>query len=243
LGGQVLPENNVRDPQGRLWRVVHDGSLTSGHNGELVTPILTYGDIEPLQKVLRALHAAGARSDRSTGLHVHIGAEAFDAPALVRLIKMVHKQERLIEKALGTQPTRLGQYCRPIDQELMRRIESGAPRTIEDLKTAWYGEAGVVPQRYSHTRYRGLNLNSYFYRRTIEIRAFEGTTHAGELKACIQFALALAAKALTNKSASGRRRAYEERSGRYDFRVFLLLCSALHKRSYVAGGVVWCASA
>jgi hypothetical protein len=249
LGGHVLPgETNVRDPQGRIWKVMHDGSLTSGHNGELVTPILTYDDIEPLQKVLRALHAAGARADRTCGLHVHIGAESFDAPALVRMIKMVHKQERLIEKALGTQPARLGQYCRPIDEAMMARIESGPVRTIEDVKTAWYGRNGVVPTRMCQSRYRGLNMNSYFYRKTIELRGFEGTTHAGELKGCIQFALALAAKALTSKSASARRRAYEERSGRYDFRVFLLglgfigdefKTARLHLTKRLQGSAAW----
>jgi hypothetical protein len=248
LGGQMAGETLVRDPQGRTWKVVPDGSLSGSHNGELVTPILTYEDIEALQSVVRALRAAGARTDRSCGLHIHVGAETFDAAALVRLMKMVHKQERLIEKALGTQPARLGHYCRPIDEAMMARIERGPVRTIDDVKTAWYGRSGVVPSRMCQSRYRGLNMNSYFYRKTIEIRAFEGTMHAGELKGCIQFALALAAKALTSKSASARRRAYEERSGRYDFRVFLLglgfigdefATARLHLTKRLSGSAAW----
>jgi hypothetical protein len=250
LGGQIDRHNqyNVIDQQGRTWKAVPDGSLSGPHSGELVSPILTYEDMERLQTVVRALRAAGAKTDRSCGLHIHVGAETFDAGALVRLLKMVHKQERLIEKALGTQPARLGHYCRPIDAAVMERIEQRAPRTIEEVKTAWYGRAGVVPSRYCQTRYRGLNMNSYFFRKTIEIRAFEGTLHAGELKSCVQFALALAAKALTSKSANGRRRDYQERSSRYDFRVFLLglgfigeefKTARLHLTKRLQGSAAW----
>jgi Putative amidoligase enzyme len=92
LSGRVDAYNprNVIDQQGRTWRVVADGSLSGAHNGELVTPILTYDDLERLQTVVRALRAAGAKVDRTCGLHIHVGAETFDAGALVRLIKMVH---------------------------------------------------------------------------------------------------------------------------------------------------------
>jgi hypothetical protein len=58
----------------------------------------------------------------------------------------------------------------------------------------------------------------------------------------------LAAKALTSKSASARRRAYEERSGRYDFRVFLLglgfigdefATARLHLTKRLSGSAAW----
>jgi hypothetical protein len=65
-------------------------------------------------------------------------------------------------------------------------------------------------------------LNSYFFRNTIEFRWFEGTTHAGKIRAYVQFVLALAAKALTAKASSSKRREYNEATAKYDFRVFLL---------------------
>jgi len=54
------------------------------------------------------------------------------------------------------------------------------------------------------------------------MRYFGGTLHAGQIKAYIQFVLALAAKALAAKSASSKRREYDPATARYDFRVFLL---------------------
>jgi phage terminase large subunit-like protein len=70
----------VLDVRGRTWRVVRDGSLTGDINGEIVSPVLEYADIEELQQVVRAARAAGARADHSTGVHyaravvMHCGA-------------------------------------------------------------------------------------------------------------------------------------------------------------------------
>ncbi len=187
---------------GRVWRAVHDGSLAGYRNAEIVSPILGYEDIEKLQEIVRALHAAGARADASCGIHIHIDGSRFDAKELTSLTKIIHKQERLIEAALGIQQHRLARYCRPIDPSFIERIESRRPRTVADVNAAWYGRQVSSPARYDQSRYHGVNLNSYFYRKTIEFRYFEGTTHAGKVKAYVQFCLALAAKALGAKSAS-----------------------------------------
>ena len=88
-----------------------DGSLSGGENsGEIVSPVLGYDDIEELQNIIRAVRAAGARTDHSTGIHIHVGAERFDAKSVVNLVKLVHKQERLLEHALGVSEQRLARY-------------------------------------------------------------------------------------------------------------------------------------
>ena len=92
---------------GRTWKVVPDGSLSGGENsGEIVSPVLGSDDIEELQNIIRAVRTAGAKADLSTGIHIHVGAERFDAKSVVNLVKLVHKQERLLEHALvEVQPT------------------------------------------------------------------------------------------------------------------------------------------
>lgn len=58
---------------------------------------------------------------------------------------------------------------------------------------------------------------------TVEFRLFNGTTHAGEVKAHIQLCLAIAAKAKTAACASTKnQRPYNPASAKYDLRVFLL---------------------
>ena len=126
VGGTV--SNDYRDVRittasGRTWKVVPDGSLSGGENsGEIVSPVLGYDDIEELQNIIRAVRTAGARTDHSTGIHIHVGAERFDAKSVVNLVKLVHKQERLLEHALGVSEQRLARYCRP-----RARARGGAP--------------------------------------------------------------------------------------------------------------------
>jgi hypothetical protein len=67
-----------------------------------------------------------------------------------------------------------------------------------------------------------VNLHNVWYRGTVEFRWFEGTLHAGKVRAYIQLVLAVAAKALNGRAASSRKRRFDPQSARYDFRVFLL---------------------
>ncbi len=210
VGGTIT--NDYRDVRittqdGRSWKVVPDGSLSGGENsGEIVSPVLGYDDIDTLQRVVRAVRAAGSRCDDSTAIHIHVGAERFDAKSVVNLVKLVHKQERLLEHALGISQHRLARYCKPIDDAFMQRIETRRPKTMQELKDAWYGSPNVTPTRYHISRYAGLNLNSLHYRSTLEFRYFQGSLHAGEVKAYVQLVLALAAQALSSKAASSKRR-------------------------------------
>lgn len=207
---------------GRTWRVVPDGSLNGFDSGEIVSPVLGYEDVETLQAVVRAVREAGAKTDSSTGIHIHIDGSRFDAKGVTNLVKMVHKQERLIEHALGISTARLERYCQPIDEAFIRRLEAQRPTTMQGVSDAWYGYRNTAPQRYDSSRYHGLNLNSLFFRGTVEFRYFNGTLHAGKVKSYVQLALALAAKALTSKGASSKRRAFDPATAKYDFRVLLL---------------------
>ncbi len=213
----------ITDANGRSWKVVADGSLSGGElSGEIVSPILGYDEIELVQQVVRAVRHAGSRADATCGIHVHVDGARFDARAVTNLVKMVHKQERLIEKALGISDSRLSRYCRPVDADFLGRLESRRPRTMQQISDAWYGHRNTTPERYHSSRYHGLNLNSLLFRGSIEFRFFNGTLHAGEVKTYVQFALALAAKALSAKAASSRRREYNEATSKYDMRVWLL---------------------
>ena len=67
------------DAQGREWKFQRDVSIDGpdSQKCELVTPILTYADMETLQELIRRLRRAGAKSDstRGCGVHIHIGAK------------------------------------------------------------------------------------------------------------------------------------------------------------------------
>jgi hypothetical protein len=239
----------VVDATGRTWRVVPDASLSGGaDSGEIVSPVLGYDDIDALQSVVRAVRAAGARVDASTGIHIHVDGARFDAKSATNLVKFIHKQERLLEHALGVSALRLGHYCQPIDPRFIERLEARRPKTMRELSEAWYGHENTQPTRYHSSRYHGLNLNSLFFRGTFEFRYFNGTLHAGEVKAYVQLVLALAANALTSRTASSKRRDFDPATAKYDFRVVMLRLglvgdefktARLHLTKKLAGSAAW----
>jgi hypothetical protein len=156
LGGEVTAQGYdyaLVDGKGRTWKVVPDGSLSGVLNGEIVSPVLTYDDIDDLQEAVRAVRKAGARADTSTGIHIHIDGSRFDAKSVTNLVKTVHKQERLIEHALGIRQERLVRYCRPIEPQFLAQLEARRPRSLADVSAAWYGRANVRPTRYDSSRY------------------------------------------------------------------------------------------
>jgi hypothetical protein len=73
----------------------------------------------------------------------------------------------------------------------------------QDMEQLWYSPlndgytGGINHSHYCNTRYHGLNLHAYFTKGTVEFRLFNGTTHAGKIKAYVQFCLAMSAWAIT----------------------------------------------
>lgn len=214
----------VEDLRGRKWKVVADASLSSVPKhlqAEIVSPVLTYEDIPQLQEVIRAVRRAGCKVDSRCGIHIHVDGAVFDTKKLLNLAKTFYKQEELILHALGIHADRQ-RYCRRLSDDFIRRIEQRRPRTLRDLNRAWYGRENTAPQHYDSTRYATLNLHNLWYRNTVEMRAANSTLHAGKVKAYIQFVLALAAKAITARAASSRKREFNPESAKYDLRVLLL---------------------
>ena len=234
LGGVARYEGNhlsnwtVAMADGRKWNIVRDGSLYGG--AEVVTPILRYTDMATLQEVVRALRKAGAKANSRTGLHVHVGIADFNATNVKNLVKTWFKQETLILKAIGTLPERLGHYTRPTDRTFVDKICGLRNPTMESINRAWFGTYTPNPAHYDGHRYRTLNINNlwgYGAKKTMEIRAFNGTTHAGEVRTAVELSLLLAIRAKNAKASSAKNpRPYSEASAKYDLRVFLLRLGA-----------------
>jgi len=230
IGGRIRYEGGSYDtwsvdaPDGRTWKAVSDGSLGDrATTAEVVSPILRYEDMDNLQEIVRALRKAGAETPECTSQHVHIGVGDWTARQIANLARIYYKQEVLIMKAAGTLPARMAKYTKPTDREFIERLEAAKPATKDELNKAWYGSYTPTPAHYDKSRYRGLNLNNVWRTGTVEFRIFNGTLHAGVVKANILLCLAMAAKALRAKCASTKKpREYNATSAKYDFRVFML---------------------
>ena len=243
VGGEVVHVGNtydawnVRDNRDRIWGVVSDSSLRSvpAHlRAELVSPIIEYSDIKEFQSIIRAVRNVGAHVDDRCGLHMHVGTEKFDGKALVNLAKTFYKYEPLILAALGVNEHRLSHYTKPLSGDIIKRLEKLKNRTKEAVNRAWYGYQNNHPSRYCNSRYQTLNMNSVWYRGTVEFRMANSSLHAGKVKAVIQFCLALCAHAVNSRCASSRKREFDPASAKYDLRVFLLRLGMIGKEFQTA---------
>ena len=215
------------DESGREWKFQKDVSIAGpdSEKCEMVTPILTYVDMETLQELVRRLRKAGAKSDatRGCGVHIHIGAKGHTPQTLRNLANIMASHEGLLASALNLDRGRISRYCRTVDPRFLERLNNRKPTTMAALADIWYGSQNADygrSQHYNDSRYHMLNLHATFTKGTVEFRLFNGTLHAGEIKAYIQFCLAMTHQALTQKKASARKT--ETDNEKYAFRCWML---------------------
>ena len=200
------------DGRGRKWSFVYDSSIISTGSDlkkcELNTPPITYAeDIEVLQELIRALRRAGAVSgpQYGCGIHVHESGKGHTAKSIRNFIHLLYSNDELIRKSLGVTDDRL-RWCRPIDEELISAVSNAD--TLGKLEDAWYNTYAPYENRLAHynsSRYHILNLHRYFStlgrpENTVEIRAFNASLHAGEIRAYVLLVLSMNASALTQKN-------------------------------------------
>lgn len=258
--GGVYDTWTATDDLGRTWKVMSDSSIhaqrkvggriesaSTEYRTEVVSPILSYDDIPKLQEMVRTLRKAGAMVNTSCGIHIHVGAEKFTPKTLRNLVNLMASKEDMIYHALQIDPIREGRYCRKTDAEFLNELNKKQPKTMEAFADVWYLQAPFGRENhYNSSRYHGLNLHATFTKGTVEFRLFNGTLHAGEIKAYIQFCLAVAHQALTQKKASARKT--ETDNEKYAFRCWMLRLGLigeefktcrLHMLKHLTGNSAW----
>ena len=249
------------DNKGRHWKCMFDSSIKAQkklgnrreaagpeYKCEVVSPILSYEDINDLQEIVRALRKNGAIVNDSCGIHIHVDASKHNAKTLRNLINLTFQKEDLLYKALAIKANRAG-YCKKVNEKLLRDLNTKKPDTMAKLADIWYGENTseyVRNMHYNDTRYHGINLHATFTKGTVEFRLFNSTTHAGEIKAYIQFCLAVSHQALSQKSARTSRTQTDNE--KYTFRCWMLRLGLigdefktcrLHFLKHLTGNSAW----
>ena len=231
--GTYYKTYGAKDRQGRTWKATYDSSIIAQKKSrgrtvqaadeykcEVVSPILTYGDMADLQEIVRRLRHSGAFVNSQCGIHIHVDAGRYTPQTLRNLVNIIASKEDILYKALRIDPARL-RWCKKTNEKLIETINRKKPQTMEALKDIWYaGSTRGRDEHYNDTRYHGLNLHSTFTKGTVEFRLFNSTTHAGEIKAYIQFCLAVSHQALTQKKASARKTVTDNE--KYAFRCWML---------------------
>ncbi len=232
--GDYYDTRKITAPDGRIWKFMSDGSINcqrkngnrttyadSRFSVELVSPILLYReDIGMLQALARRLRKAGGFANKSCGIHIHLNGANHTPRSIRNFINIIYAHNDLLYKALQIAPERM-RYCKKMDAYLVERMNKEKPKTFEQIESIWYEKyPGNRNSHYNSSRYHFLNLHSFFHgNHTVELRGFNGTLHAGKIRAYIVLALALNHQALTQKSASSRK--VQEENEKFAMRVWL----------------------
>ena len=139
--GRHLDDWKVPMPDGREWTVESDGSVTDP-SAEVVSPVCRWEDIETVQALVRHLRRAGATTDDTCGIHVHVGLGEHTPASLRRLVNLINAKEDLLTAALGITPSRRSRWCAPVAPAFLEAINKRKPSTMDSLAELWYKHSG-----------------------------------------------------------------------------------------------------
>lgn len=256
--GGYYDRYSVKDVKGRKWEFVFDGSIQridkhgnpadSAYSVELNSPVLGYEDIPLLQEVVRTLRRAGGKCspEYKCGTHIHVSADDFTPQQIRNLVNIFASKEDFLWDALQVSSAREN-YCQKCDSEFVEQLNRKKPKTMDGIKKLWYkGDMEQLHTHYSSTRYKALNLHSFFQHGHYEVRCCNSSLHAGEIRSQIVLALAINNAAMTKKYC----RPHKSHSDnmRYSFRVWLLDLGLIgdefkncrkHLLKHLDGNIAW----
>jgi hypothetical protein len=171
------------------WKAERDSSIRADDGymaAEIVSPVLKGSDgIRQIKAACDWLNSAGARVNRTTGFHVHVGFNRDDRAGIRRLVCLVANFEKALYAATGTRSREQGSYCCSVQENELYQ------RTFRDcLTTSSY-----------LARYHLLNLTNLLGhgKPTVEFRVFAGTTNATKAIGYVRLCLGIVEKALSIK--------------------------------------------
>lgn len=175
----------------RHWKIVTDASIRApeGYVGlEVVSPPLSDPGLPQIDAVCNTLKRVGAKTNRSCGLHVHIGARHLDIATLRRLTLSYLQNEDVIDSLMppsrrkNNNDTYLGSLKTHANIQRIKNAWS-----VEELAIAVRHNISGYPRTEKPSRYVKLNLTSYWRHGTVEFRQHSGTIDPEKIKRWIAF--------------------------------------------------------
>ncbi len=167
------------------YKLGYDGSISGSNGCEVVSPILR--NLSSLKKVCKVINEAGAKVNKSCGLHVHFGAKDFTIDQWIRIIRNYAALESIIDSFMPA--SRRGDnngYCKSIVNAASYVFGS---RNMTEIQAA-----------FRRDRYHKVNVMAYNGHKTIEFRHHSGTTDFTKIEAWINFLRALIEYSINNET-------------------------------------------
>ena len=189
-GVRIAYEGYNHTDNTEYYKFVTDSSITDENGSrpvdgiECVSPILHYDGqgLESLKKATDALVRAGARVNKSTGLHVHIGAQNLTGEQIVRVYKNYQRLEDLIDSFMAPS-----------------RRSSRWAQSLRGYDFTYCSNAHDVTLALHHDRYHKVNPCSYGRHTTIEFRQHGGSVNYEKISKWVSFCAKLVAFSMTRE--------------------------------------------
>jgi len=148
------------------WKIVPDGSVCHPNgSGELVSPILSgLAGLQEVARAVGALEEAGAKVNRSCGLHVHVNARDFSVAERIAVLR------------------RYAQFETDIDQ-MMPASRRGNANTYCQGVSSYVSYTNI----HHFARHLKVNLTAFDRHGTVEFRQHAGTVNSTKINNWIRF--------------------------------------------------------
>lgn len=152
------------------WERVEDGSLDCGDGEFLSGPIR---GIDAIRNITDNCSKISGEITKNCGFHIHIDFTKENTESAKRFLACAIALEDFIFSVVPPSRRR-NSYCVRYNKDEKKKILNGL--FVESLKKLVYGyEDTDTTDKYHHKRYMWVNMHSYFYRGTVEIRVHNGT--------------------------------------------------------------------
>lgn len=184
-----------------------DGSINGSNGIEFVSSKFDMKHLEKEIKQQISKINKIAKIDSSCGLHLHTYLDSFDAKKPKNLINVLLIYLKFEEELYGmvAKSRRSNSFCRKLsndfDIEKVKRL-----RGLKELMSYYYGyvlrsKCSIPKKKYiGDKRYYFINLHSFFFRGTIEVRLHNGTTSYDKIKKWILINQKILQYAINNRT-------------------------------------------
>lgn len=167
------------------FKLVPDGSISGYSPAEIVTPALNGNNngFGSLKKCVESLNAAGAKVNRSCGLHVHIGAADITEIQYANVFKNYQKLELVIDSFMAvSRRANNNYYC----------------SSLRDHNFGCCFNMGDIASELNNDRYHKVNPMAWGRHHTIEFRQHQGSVNYTKIKNWVSFCAKLVAWSKNN---------------------------------------------
>lgn len=157
------------------WNLTEDGSLDST-GVEAVSPVLQgdYG-YKSIEMVCEAMTKAGFKATPAAGVHVHFDFTEEPEEEIKKIVAAYYQYDDFWFRMLPAS-RRNNYYCKKLD-----RYYENLPEQIFGRLDDIYCDKDEKERKYCSLRYTTLNIHSYYYRGTLEVRSHSATLSAQKI--------------------------------------------------------------